>query len=186
MKSKYIIRLTTLLLCYVFILTSCNDEWKEEQYKQYISFRAPLGELGVTDVYIPYSRRNPDKTFVKGSGLSSYQLPIIVSGSTTNDKDITVHIAHDSDTLKVLNEACSEILRLLLPLRTACIGITRVEDLRIDARQFCRHLEVEIRNLLRRCAVDRTVLNGVNDAARILNGDALPRTIPARIHEIGA
>lgn len=105
MKSKYIIRLITLLLCYVFILTSCNDEWKEEQYKQYISFRAPLGELGVTDVYIPYSRRNPDKTFVKGSGLSSYQLPIIVSGSTTNDKDITVHIAHDSDTLKVLNEA---------------------------------------------------------------------------------
>ena len=71
MKSRYIIRLITLLLCYVFILTSCNDEWKEEQYKQYISFRAPLGELGVTDVYIPYSRRNPDKTFVKGSGLSS-------------------------------------------------------------------------------------------------------------------
>lgn len=94
MKSRYIIRLITLLLCYVFILTSCNDEWKEEQYKQYISFRAPLGELGVTDIYIPYSRRNPDKTFVKGSGLSSYQLPIIVSGSTTNDKDIKIGRAH--------------------------------------------------------------------------------------------
>ena len=61
--------------------------------------------MGVTDIYIPYSRRNPEKTFLKGSSLSSYQLPIIVSGSTTNEKDITVHIAHDSDTLKVLNEA---------------------------------------------------------------------------------
>ena len=56
-------------------LTACNDEWKEEQYTQYVSFRAPLGKLGVTNVYVPYSRRNADKTFVEGSGLSSYQLP---------------------------------------------------------------------------------------------------------------
>ena len=74
MKSRYIIRLITLLLCYVFILTSCNDEWKEEQY---LSCRAPLGELGVTNIYIPYSRRNPEKTFLKGSSLSSYQLSIV-------------------------------------------------------------------------------------------------------------
>ena len=80
-------------------LTACNDEWKEEQYTQYVSFRAPLGKLGVTDVYVPYSRRNADKTFVEGSGLSSYKLPVIVSGSLQNENNITVHIAHDDDTL---------------------------------------------------------------------------------------
>ena len=74
-------------------LTACNDEWKEEQYTQYVSFRAPLGKLGVTNVYVPYSRRNADKTFVEGSGLSSYQLPVIVSGSLQNENNITVHVA---------------------------------------------------------------------------------------------
>ena len=86
-------------------LTACNDEWKEEQYTQYVSFRAPLGKLGVTNVYVPYSRRNADKTFVEGSGLSSYKLPVIVSGSLQNENNITVHVAHDGDTLNVLNQA---------------------------------------------------------------------------------
>ena len=43
-------------------LVSCNDEWKDEQYEQYISFRAPLNDQGVTPVYVPYTRKNADGT----------------------------------------------------------------------------------------------------------------------------
>ena len=27
-------------LCMLLLITSCNDEWKDEQYRQYISFKA--------------------------------------------------------------------------------------------------------------------------------------------------
>ena len=88
-------------------LTSCNDEWKDEQYEQYLSFRAPLdtqgNSVGVTTIYVPYTRLNSDGTARYGMGLSSYDLPVIVSGSTHNAKDLTVHFAHDIDTLNILN-----------------------------------------------------------------------------------
>mgnify|MGYP000907284519 CR=1 FL=1 len=58
MKIKYLPIYAAMLVSTLAILTACNDEWKEEQYTQYISFRAPLSKLGVTDVYVPYSRRN--------------------------------------------------------------------------------------------------------------------------------
>ena len=85
---------------------SCNDEFVEEQYEHYISFRSPLDEKGVTNIYVPYTRTdmlgNPTEG---GEGQSSYRLPMIVSGSLENQQDITVHIAHDPDTLDILNEA---------------------------------------------------------------------------------
>lgn len=101
MKNKY----TLFALLVIAILgTSCNDEWKDEQYTRYVSFSAPLNDQGTTNVYVPYTRKT-DGAPMFGSGKSSYQLPIIVSGSTTNDRDITVHVAHDPDTLVALNQA---------------------------------------------------------------------------------
>lgn len=87
--------------------TACNDDWTEEQYAQYISFKAPLdasgNSVGVTTIYVPFTRYNEDKTPRYGEeGLSSYQLPVIVSGSTHNANDLTVHVA-PSDTLPILN-----------------------------------------------------------------------------------
>ena len=86
---------------------ACNDDWTEEQYAQYVSFKAPLdtdgNSVGVTTVYVPFTRYNDDNTPKYGEeGLSSYQLPLIVSGSTHNEKDLTVHVA-PSDTLPTLN-----------------------------------------------------------------------------------
>jgi hypothetical protein len=75
------------------LCASCNDEWKDEQYERFISFKAPLNSKGVSRINVRY----------KADGKTTYQLPVIVSGSTTNDQDITVHIALDSDTLNVLN-----------------------------------------------------------------------------------
>ena len=108
MNSKNI--KTLLLACCIgglatASLTSCNDEWKEEQYAQYVSFRAPLNDQGVTPIYMPYTRKNADGTAMFGKGLSNYQLPVIVSGSTHNNSTKVVNIAHDPDTLAALNWA---------------------------------------------------------------------------------
>lgn len=85
------------------MFTGCNDEWKEEQYEHYYSFRAPLDDNGVTGISVPFSRHNDDGSFTYGEGKSSYLLPTIVSGSTTNAIERVVHVAHDTDTLPTLN-----------------------------------------------------------------------------------
>lgn len=101
MKKIYIL---TVLFMTMLFASSCNDEWKDEQYDQYIGFRSPLNDQGVTEVYVPYTRKNMDGEYAfKGEGFSNYELPVIVSGSLTNQRNITVHIAHDADTLNTLN-----------------------------------------------------------------------------------
>ncbi len=87
--------------------TACNDDWEDEQYKQYVSFKAPLNtdgtSVGVTTINVPYTRVNGEGQPLYGEhGLSSYNLPMIVSGSTDNERDIRAHVAH-SDTLDILN-----------------------------------------------------------------------------------
>ena len=90
------------------IHSSCNDEWKDEQYAHYISFKAPLdtqgNSVGVTTVYVPLTRYNEQGAPLYGAtGITSYDLPILVAGSTDNDKDLNVRIAVDPDTLNQLN-----------------------------------------------------------------------------------
>ena len=86
-------------ICYLFTLatlifvSSCNDEWKEEQYEQYVSFKAPLNNQGVTQINVRY----------KSDGIVTYELPLVVSGSTSNNRDLTVHVSTDTDTLNNLN-----------------------------------------------------------------------------------
>lgn len=89
---KKIFYLIILLTSFGFV--SCNNEWEDEQYEQYVSFKAPVGSNGVTDIYIRY----------KKDGKVTYQLPVIVSGSTFNAKDMNVKIELDSDTLSILND----------------------------------------------------------------------------------
>lgn len=92
-----------VLMAVVLLGTSCNDEWKSEQYDHYIAFRSPLNNKGVTEIYVPYSRKDADGT--SQEGRSNYQLPMIVSGSTNNQLNFTVNVAHDPDTLQTLNLA---------------------------------------------------------------------------------
>ena len=72
---------------------SCNDEWEDEQFVQNISFKAEPNANGVTFAHLRYNL----------DGTVRYELPIIVSGSTMNSQNRTVHIALDPDTLKTLN-----------------------------------------------------------------------------------
>ncbi|MDD2244001.1 MAG: DUF4973 domain-containing protein [Fermentimonas sp.] len=102
MKIKYSF---IVLLAVLLLGTACNDEWKEEQYEHYIAFRSPLNNKGVTEIYIPYSRKSTDGNYLVGEGRSNYELPLIVSGSLPNEQNIKVHVAHDADTLETLNLA---------------------------------------------------------------------------------
>lgn len=92
---KYILNNKVLLGLVLFTLglTACNEEWQVEQYEHYISLKAPLNEEGVSRIYIPYREK----------GKYTYNLPVIVSGSTSNPQDLQVHIGVDSDTLQILN-----------------------------------------------------------------------------------
>ena len=88
-----------------FITLSCNNDWTEEQYTRYISFRSPLNSEGVTNIYVPFTRKNTQAGANNNTGISSYNLPVIVSGSTNNNNNIAVHVYHDADTLATENYA---------------------------------------------------------------------------------
>ena len=92
MKNIYIY---LSLLAAIVLGAACNNEWEDEQYEQYVSFKAPIaaGGDGVTTIYVRY----------KDNGKVTYQLPVIVSGSTVNTQDRDIHIAVDADTLRTLN-----------------------------------------------------------------------------------
>jgi hypothetical protein len=82
---------SVILLCSI-VFFACNDEWKDEQYEKYVSFV----NSGYTNTYLRYDSQG---------GRMTYKIPIVISGSTFNDKDVTVRVALDPDTLDALNEA---------------------------------------------------------------------------------
>ncbi|WP_293789773.1 DUF4973 domain-containing protein [uncultured Pedobacter sp.] len=91
MKRIYqlIFMVTTVICC-----VSCRDEWKEEQFVQMASFKSNPTAQGVTWCYIRYNAQ----------GKLRFNLPVIISGSTPNVKDRTIHIGLDPDTLAKLNQ----------------------------------------------------------------------------------
>lgn len=90
MKKSLLIFFTLSLS---ILVSSCNDEWTDEQFENLVSFKAPIEREGISNIYVRY----------KGNEATTFQLPLIVSGSTTNSKNITVNVSVDSDTLSVLN-----------------------------------------------------------------------------------
>lgn len=87
--KKYISIFTTLL-----ILISCNNDWEGEQYFQYASIKAPMSDGNVTRIRLKYRK----------DSISTYKLPIIISGSTINQNDLDIHIGLDPDTLATYNK----------------------------------------------------------------------------------
>jgi hypothetical protein len=72
--------------------TACNDEWKDEQYEKYVSFV----QSGYQNTYLNYNSEG---------GTVTYRIPIEVSGSVKNDRNVEVTIAIDPDTLAAMNKA---------------------------------------------------------------------------------
>jgi len=86
MKSFY--RYIILLLA-IFSVSSCNNEWEDELFENKIAF----GKNGLSDIYVKY----------KPDGKVTYKVPVVVSGSTINNKEYNVQVELDVDTLKELN-----------------------------------------------------------------------------------
>jgi len=92
--KKNIFRLFLMFTVTIGIyLVSCNDSLKNEQFEQMASFKAEPNDQGVTWAYLHYN----------ADGKVHYELPVIISGSTSNEKARTVHIGLDPDTLAILN-----------------------------------------------------------------------------------
>lgn len=91
MKNKYYL---LLVMMAAICCASCNNEWEDEQFVQLVSFKAVPNSDGVTSAYVRY----------KSGGMVTYDLPVLLSGSTMNTHDRIVHIALDVDTLNVLNK----------------------------------------------------------------------------------
>jgi hypothetical protein len=85
-RGRFFLAVALLMLFF----TSCNDEWKDEQYEKYVFFV----RSGYTETYL---NSNTD------DGIIHYKIPIGISGSTTNDRDVTVNIELDVDTLNDYN-----------------------------------------------------------------------------------
>lgn len=91
---KHLYFYLTVLLGALFSLSGCNDEWEAELYTRMVSLKAPINRDDVSVIYLRYK---PDDQVV------TYKLPVIVSGSQKNDRDYTVRIDVDNDTLNFLN-----------------------------------------------------------------------------------
>ena len=74
MKNIYIY---LSLLAVIVLGAACNNEWEDEQYEQYVSFKAPIasGGDGVTTIYVRY-KDNGKVTYhctsIPGSALTVY------------------------------------------------------------------------------------------------------------------
>jgi len=98
-----------LLLGVMCSFAGCNNEWEDELYKQMVSLKAPIGDSNVSPIYLRY---HP-------TGEVIYKLPVIVSGSKTNNRNFDVRIEVDNDTLAALNREVyadrSDLYYLQLP-----------------------------------------------------------------------
>ncbi|MDR0687514.1 MAG: DUF4973 domain-containing protein [Prevotellaceae bacterium] len=87
--NKTCIMLTLAAAFLLLPATSCNEEWKTEQYEKTVSFV----KSGYTEVYLKY----------RADGVAPYKIPVVVSGSTFNDKNVEVTVELDPDTMPDLN-----------------------------------------------------------------------------------
>lgn len=88
---KKMIVYSILFLSSLFFF-ACNDEWKDEQYQKYVSFT----RSGYVNTYLNYNAEG---------GVVHYRIPVEISGSTVNDRNVQVTIALDPDTLNAMNQA---------------------------------------------------------------------------------
>ena len=85
---------------------------------------------------------------------------------------------------EILDEAGSQILSLLLPLRCVSISVARIKDSGIHVGQSCGNLEVEVRNLLGLSLQDAAIEDSVDDTTGIGDGDTLAGTVPTSVDEV--
>lgn len=86
--------ITYFIMAGALALGACNDEFDKEVFRHEIGLKSVLNSEGTTNVYLRY----------EANGEATYNLPVIVGGSTMNPSDIDVRIAVDPDTLATMNQ----------------------------------------------------------------------------------
>jgi hypothetical protein len=90
---KHLYFYLTVLSGTLFSFSSCNDEWKDELYTRMVSLKAPINRDDVSVIYLRY----------RSDGEVTYKLPVVISGSQTNNRNYNVRIDVDNDTINLLN-----------------------------------------------------------------------------------
>ena len=101
-------------------------------------------------------------------------LCMLLQFRTSSNQLLTSFVA--SELSEVLNETASQIFCFFVPLCSVSISIARIQDIRINTRQFCRYNEIEVRDNLCRSFVDRTVQDSIDDTSCILDRDTFTST----------
>ena len=85
---------------------------------------------------------------------------------------------------EVLLEAGSQVLGLLIPLSGIGVGVAGVQNGGVNTGQSGGNLEVEVGDGFGGSLVDSAAQDGVDDAAGILDGDALAGAVPAGVDQV--
>lgn len=85
MKKGYILALISCMM-----LCSCNKEWQDELFRKSVSFV----NNGVVEIHVKYNAEG---------GMIPVKVPVILSGSTANNSNVSVTVDLDKDTLTNLN-----------------------------------------------------------------------------------
>ena len=89
-----------------------------------------------------------------------------------------------SELSEVLDETTSQVFCFFVPLSSVSVSVTRIKDLRINVRQFCRNNKVEERKNLSRSLVDRTVQDSIDDTTSIADRDTFTSTVPTSVNQV--
>ena len=86
--------------------------------------------------------------------------------------------------VEVLDEASSKVLGFLGPLSFLSVSVARVEDVGVNAFELSGDFEVKDGELLGGSAEDVAVEDSIDDAAGVLDRDALAGAVPAGVDQI--
>lgn len=86
--------------------------------------------------------------------------------------------------IEVVDKQFRQRFGFFLPLFRRSVGVTRIEELRVYARQFGWDRQVKHRQSEGFCVIQRTVEDGVDNSAGIFNGDTFASAVPAGVNQI--
>lgn len=145
----------------VTVLTGCNEEWVDEQYEHYASFKALMDySQGSTRIYVKY----------KEDGYGNYKIPILISGSTMPTKDLCVNIGVDNDTLDLINKdhfsRRPDLFYKQLPEENYTLKTTQVT---VPANEYTALLDIDFNmkglNFKEKWVLPLTILDGTDNSS---------------------
>ena len=151
----------------LLMYTNENTDFTEVNVTLYDAFFKKLTDVGICGKEslcfdIPSYSLNKYSFVIDELPIGVYHIGAALS---EGGKTIKEHYS----AFEVLDESCSKVFSLLIPLLSACVSVSRIKDLRIYTWKLCRNLEVEEWDMFCRGFVDRTVEDCINDSTGIFD-----------------